>query len=103
MTSSSDTNESLRTDKDEAVYLRGFDLTIDEVVRVARFGARVIIPEEPEIRARVEASCEYIARVIKENRPVYGVTSGFGGMADVTISPEEAADLQNNAVWYHKT
>lgn len=101
--SASDSDEKHGSSTEEIIYLRGSDLSIDEVVRVARYGARVVIPDDPEIRRRVDRSCEYIRQAVRENRKVYGVTSGFGGMADVMISPEEAIDLQNNAMWYHKT
>jgi phenylalanine ammonia-lyase len=34
---------------------------------------------------------------------IYGVTTSFGGMANIRISREEASDLQNNLVWMLKT
>jgi phenylalanine ammonia-lyase len=39
---------------------------------------------------------------VESGAPIYGVTSGFGGMANVVISRECAALLQNNLMWYHK-
>ncbi|WP_245246214.1 aromatic amino acid lyase [Nostoc sp. ATCC 53789] len=39
---------------------------------------------------------------VESGDPIYGVTTGFGGMANVVISPESAALLQNNLMWYHK-
>ena len=85
------------------VVLRGRGLTIDEVVRAARFGARVVLSDEDKLLQRVEASREYILRAARDAKPVYGVTTGFGGMADKIISPEDAADLQENLIRFQKT
>lgn len=85
------------------VTINGADLSLDQIIQVARFYAPVVITDCLEVHARVAASCAYVASAVADNRPVYGVTTGFGGMANVVISPDEAADLQNNAVWYHKT
>ncbi|MBA3469852.1 MAG: aromatic amino acid lyase [Herpetosiphonaceae bacterium] len=87
----------------DTVYIDGQTLTLEQIVRVARFGAPVAIVDDPQLIDRIEASCEYIKTAVAQNQPIYGVTTGFGGMANVIIAPEEAADLQNNAVWYHKT
>lgn len=35
------------------------------------------------------------------DRPIYGVTTGFGSLCDVTISPEELSQLQQNLVMSH--
>ncbi|MHC4459117.1 MAG: aromatic amino acid lyase, partial [Planctomycetota bacterium] len=34
---------------------------------------------------------------------MYGVTTGFGGMANTVISPEETAELQDNLIWFMKS
>lgn len=84
------------------VTLQGTDLTIDETVRVARAGAPVQITTAPEVLRRVEAACAYITAAAAAGEPIYGVTTGFGGMAHVVISSDAASDLQNNAIWLHK-
>src|SRR4051794_37466796 len=86
----------------EVVTLRGEGLTIDEVVRVSSRGARVRLTDEHSVLHRVQASCDFIAEAVERGTPIYGVTTCFGGMADVPISSEEAADLQNNAIWLHR-
>lgn len=78
------------------------NLTIDEVVSVARYGAKVRLTDKEEVLQRVQASCDYIADAVASCQPIYGVTSGFGGMANVVISREYADQLQNNLIWYHK-
>jgi phenylalanine ammonia-lyase len=78
-------------------------LTINEVVSVARHGVQVRITDTPEILGGVQASYNYIQNAVESGQPIYGVTSGFGGMANVVISPECAGLLQNNLIWFLKS
>jgi len=87
---------------DETVIVGDQNLTVEEVVSVARHGVQVRLTDKDEILQGVQASCDYITNAVASNQPIYGVTSGFGGMANVVISPEDVAKLQNNLVWYHK-
>ncbi len=97
------------------VVIRGNSLTINDVVRVARFNAQARITDEEEVLKRVEASNTYIINATQACRPaaggaamspsckpIYGVTTGFGGMASVFISPEMAGELQQNLILFHK-
>lgn len=88
---------------DAALIVGEHHLTIDEVVSVARYGRQVCLTNQEGILQRVQSSCDYIANAVAKAKPIYGVTSGFGGMAHIAIVPEDAAKLQNNAIWYHKT
>ena len=87
---------------DKTVIVGDKSLTIDDVVSVARHGAKVRLSDREDILQGVQASCDYIADAVASGAPIYGVTSGFGGMANVVISPESAQLLQNNLIWYHK-
>ena len=77
-------------------------LSIEEVARVARCGTKVRLNDENDIAERVQASCDYIANAVESGKPIYGVTTGFGGMANTEIAPEEATSLQNNLIWFLK-
>jgi phenylalanine ammonia-lyase len=85
------------------IVLRGAGLSIDEVVQVARFGAAVRLTDDPNILQRMAASHDYILNAVRSGRIVYGVTTGFGGMANTIISPEDAAELQENLIWFMKS
>ena len=100
-------------DAGDPVVIRGDSLTINEVVRVARYRAEVRLTEEEDVLRRVEASNAYIINATEACRPVagtmpstckpiYGVTTGFGGMASVYIPPEMAGDLQQNLIYFQK-
>ena len=78
----------------------GSDLSLDDVVAVA-WGAPVEFPPAP--REAVVAAREVIERAVAEGRTVYGVTTGFGALADTKIEPARASDLQHGIVRSHAT
>jgi histidine ammonia-lyase len=81
------------------LQLTGHDLTIADVVAVARVGRAVAV--EGKARERMGASRAVIEDVVASGATVYGVTTGFGDLADVRISPEQTAALQRNLVRSH--
>ncbi len=85
------------------VVVDGHSLTIPQLIEVSRCGSKAVLSSDPETRRRIAGSCAYIAHSVANNAPIYGVTSGFGGMGGHVISPEDAAELQDNLIWYHKT
>jgi len=52
-------------------------------------------------RRRIAESGEYIAEVVASGEQVYGVNTGFGQLAQVGISNDELAHLQENLVRSH--
>lgn len=85
----------------QTVGLDGLNLDIDAVVAVARGGARVELA--PEAIRRVKAAEEFVARLVREERVVYGITTGFGKFSEVVISREEVTHLQRNLILSHAT
>ena len=73
--------------------------TLEELEAVARGGAAPPLPDGD--RARITAAREVVETAVREGRHVYGVTTGFGHLADVRIAPEDAARLQLNLVRSH--
>jgi len=84
------------------VTVSGEGLTIDEVVRVARGREAVAITADAAVHERVRRSNTFILEAVDNNKPIYGVTSGFGALAYKAISKEQAIELQNNIPWFHK-
>ncbi len=66
---------------------------------VAREGRQVGL--DPDAGKRMRASREVIERLVAQGETVYGVTTGFGDLANVRIEPEQVADLQRNLVRSH--
>lgn len=70
---------------------------------MTRERAPVALTAESDVRGRVEASRRFVQQAVASGRSIYGVTSGFGGMAHLAIPPEQAEALQNNLPWFLKT
>jgi histidine ammonia-lyase len=81
------------------LLLTGRDLTVADVVAVARQGHAVALA--PEAAERMRASRAVIERLVDEGATVYGVTTGFGDLANVRIEPGQVAELQVNLVRSH--
>src|SRR3712207_6632522 len=81
------------------LLLTGRDLTVEGVIEVAR--GRRSVQLDAEAANRVRASRAVIERVVAEGATVYGVTTGFGDLADVRIDPADTAALQRNLVRSH--
>ncbi|HEX5039455.1 MAG TPA: histidine ammonia-lyase [Candidatus Limnocylindria bacterium] len=79
--------------------LTGTDLTVDNVIEVARGRREVAL--DPGAEERMRASRAVIDRLVAEGATVYGVTTGFGDLADVRIDPADTVDLQRNLVRSH--
>ena len=85
---------------DRQIRVDGQSLTLEAVEAVAR-GSRVTVALEADARARVEASREVIESKVASGERVYGVTTGFGRLAEVVIEPEQRGALQANLVRSH--
>ncbi len=80
------------------IQLNGPGVTIDDVVAVARGGDRVQLTEAAIDRmARARAIVERLA----EGEPKYGISTGFGALATVSIPPDRRRALQAALVRSH--
>jgi histidine ammonia-lyase len=83
----------------DTVVLDGTPLHEDEVVAVARQGAKVVVGEG--VADAMAASRRVVESHLDDERPVYGLTTGFGALADVRIAPRDLARLQRNLIRSH--
>ena len=67
--------------------------------RAAYFGAAVTLA--PGWRQPVEAGARVIAHIVAQGEPVYGVNTGFGKLANVSIDAADLGVLQHNLVLSH--
>ena len=87
--------------KIQTVVLDGHSLTLETLVAVARYGARVELSDEArKAMARSRALAEKIAG---EKRVAYGITTGFGDFATVAVSDEMSNELSTNLILSHCT
>src|SRR5579884_180074 len=85
----------------DTVVLDGEHLTRDEVVAVARHGVRVVLSDAA--RANVDATRRLVDRLVATGARVYGVTTGFGALSDVSIPPADTRRLPENLIRSHAT
>lgn len=76
----------------------GGSLHIDDVLAIAA-GAPGHF--EAGARQRIEASRQVVEEALSSGAVVYGVTTGFGSLADVQLSPEHASALQHGLIRSH--
>ncbi|MDR3602968.1 MAG: histidine ammonia-lyase [Desulfosporosinus sp.] len=83
------------------VILDGETLSLEQVVAVARYGAKVEL--DSTAKEKVLRSRDYVDQLIEDNQLVYGITTGFGMFSDVVISKEDSRKLQRNLIMSHST
>jgi histidine ammonia-lyase len=82
-----------------SVTLDGSQLTVEQVVRVARERAPVgIAPRAEEAVAR---SRQAVEQLVASGTVVYGITTGFGDLATTVVPAEDAVRLQENILLSH--
>jgi histidine ammonia-lyase len=79
--------------------LDGRKISLDAIEDIALRGARVSIA--PDARERVAAARASVERQYQLGAIIYGVTTGFGRMANVVIDRADTATLQLNLVRSH--
>ncbi|MEP0815067.1 MAG: histidine ammonia-lyase [bacterium] len=103
-------------DSGHPVVITGGSLSVEEIVRVARRGAKVEIA--PEVKLRLDRMRAWMEKYVKESlysppgetekelrrRMIYGVTTGFGTLKDRRLHDMDAAHkLQENLIVSHCT
>ena len=78
----------------------GERLTLADVAAVAA-GAEVAFP--PAARERVTTARSVVDDAVASGDVVYGVTTGFGALANVRVDPSQATELQHGIVRSHAT
>jgi histidine ammonia-lyase len=78
----------------------GEALGLSDVIAVAA-GADVSFP--PASRQRVAAARTVVDQAVASGAVVYGVTTGFGALANVRVDPGKASELQHGIVRSHAT
>ncbi|HET9847237.1 MAG TPA: histidine ammonia-lyase [Candidatus Dormibacteraeota bacterium] len=82
-----------------SITLDGQSLRPADVVAVARHGERVTLGSEAMNRLRRARGL--VDRLVREDRVVYGLTTGVGALKNVRIPPADARQLQRNLLMSH--
>ncbi len=81
------------------VVLDGSNLTIEEVVKVARNNSDVAVSNESW--SRIEKCREMIQVKIDSHEIMYGVTTGIGEFSEVVLDSEQLEDFQKFLIYSH--
>jgi histidine ammonia-lyase len=74
-------------------------MTLENLIAVARGGALVELSAESE--ERIRSGRALVDHWVREERRIYGVTTGFGALSDVAISAKDTRRLQENILMSH--
>ena len=82
-----------------SIHIDGTNLSLPLVHAVASGGIKVELDDKA--RVQVRAARDVVERAVASNGRIYGVTTGFGRLKNVSIEPTEAKDLQRNLILSH--
>jgi histidine ammonia-lyase len=74
-------------------------MTLEALMSIARHGARVQLSEASV--QRINEARQLIEQWVKEEKSIYGVTTGFGALSDAAISKKDTRQLQQNILMSH--
>ena len=75
-------------------------LSIDDVKRIVSEDYKIAL--SPEARKRIQDCRDYLDRKMEtQKEPIYGVTTGFGSLCNISVGKEELSQLQKNLVMSH--
>lgn len=81
------------------IVLDGASLTIEDLVKAARFRDGVELSKESI--ARIERSRSILEELARGGKIIYGVTTGFGALSNTRITLDQASQLQTNLLRSH--
>ena len=83
----------------ESLPIDGRSLTREQFLAVVR--GRCAVALEPSAREAIRSARASVDRAVAADRPVYGLTTGFGRLAEVRVPADRAAALQLNLIRSH--
>src|SRR5437773_2841619 len=81
------------------MVLSGAGLRLEDVAAAAAGGVRVEVA--PDARERVRAARRLVDRIAEGTVPTYGINTGFGTLAEVSIARPDLQRLQRNLILSH--
>lgn len=81
------------------IMIDGNEMTIDDVVRIARDGEKAEF--SPEAKNRIDRCESMIKDLVNKGEKIYGVTTGIGELASVFLTPEQGLELQKKIIFSH--
>jgi histidine ammonia-lyase len=83
----------------DALVINGANLTIEDVVNVARHGQKVEL--HPDAVARINKCRAMLEKKIAANEIMYGVNTGIGEFSEVVLDDDQVKDFQKYLIYNH--
>lgn len=83
----------------QGIFLDKDEISIEDLVQIARNYIPVNFSKTGQ--ERVQRTRDMITRWVEEKRIIYGITTGFGALCNVTIPAEDTRALQENILTSH--
>jgi histidine ammonia-lyase len=83
------------------ILLDGNSLSLEDVIKVARSYEEVQLSDQG--REQIIASRRIVDKIMEAEKPVYGISTGFGDFSTIFISKDEREKLQRNLILSHAT
>ena len=81
------------------ITITGYDLTLEDVVRVARHHEEVRL--HPDALERIKVCRRMLEKKIEAHEIMYGVNTGIGEFSEVILNDEQIRDFQKYLIYNH--
>ncbi len=81
------------------VKLNGRNLTIEKIIRIVEMNDQVTLDQR--VAKKVKRSSDFVIKIIRSKKAVYGLNTGFGALSLVRIPEAQLAALQKNLLLSH--
>ena len=81
------------------IIVNGSGLTIENVIKVARFGEKVKL--HPDAIKRIKLCRAMLEKKIKAHEIMYGVNTGIGEFSEVVLNDNQIKDFQKYLIYNH--
>ncbi|MFN3270563.1 MAG: aromatic amino acid lyase, partial [Candidatus Kapaibacteriota bacterium] len=82
-----------------AIVLDGKSLTIEKLVKIARYGEKVELAEDS--LNRIKACREMLERKLAAREVMYGTNTGIGEFSEIVLSDEQVREFQKYLIYNH--
>lgn len=84
--------------------LDGTNLTVEKIYEMATAGiGQISVRLSEQARKKVLKSRAYVDKIVEDQKPVYGINTGFGALSNKFIEKEDLGRLQYNLIRSHCT
>jgi len=92
-------NQEIQSSTEQVVVVNGNSLTISDFIRVVRGYENVVV--DPKSKEKMSASRALLDEWIKDEKVIYGITTGFGPLVSTLVPTKYQTELQQNLIRSH--